>query len=74
MNAQRFGTVVLGALGSIAVLLTLLGMYVLAESMVVMRAREMGIRAAPGATRSQLMAIVLAETARVDLASVLRSE
>jgi len=32
MNAQRFGTVVLGALGSIAVLLTLLGMYVLAES------------------------------------------
>ena len=46
MNAQRFGTVVLGALGSIAVLLTLLGMYVLAESMVVMRAREMGIRAA----------------------------
>jgi putative ABC transport system permease protein len=65
MGAQRFGTVVLGALGTIAILLTVLGSYVLAESMAVLRMREMGIRAALGATRRQLGAIVLAETGRL---------
>jgi hypothetical protein len=54
MGAQRFGATVLGALGVIAVLLTVLGTYVLAESMAVLRMREMGIRAALGATRRQL--------------------
>jgi len=65
MSAQRFGATVLGALGIIAVLLTLLGTYVLAESMAQVRAREMGIRAALGAKRWQLGAIVLAETGRL---------
>lgn len=65
MSAQRFGALVLGALGVIAVLLTVLGTYVLAESMAALRMREMGIRAALGATAVQLGAIVLAETARL---------
>lgn len=65
MSAQRFGIVVLGVLGVIAVLLTVLGTYVLAESMAVMRLREMGIRAALGASRRQLATIVLAETGRL---------
>lgn len=65
MGAQQFGAAVLGALGVIAVLLTVLGTYVLAESMAVLRMREMGIRAALGATRRQLAAIVLAETGRL---------
>jgi putative ABC transport system permease protein len=65
MSSQRFGVVVLGTLSVIAVLLTLLGTYVLAESMAVLRMREMGIRAALGARRSQLAAIVLAETGRL---------
>jgi putative ABC transport system permease protein len=65
MAAQRFGAVVLGTLGGIAVLLTILGTYVLGESMAVMRMREMGIRAALGATRRQLGAIVMAETLRL---------
>ncbi|MEX2660615.1 MAG: FtsX-like permease family protein, partial [Vicinamibacterales bacterium] len=65
MSAQRFAATVLGALGSIAVLLTLLGAYVLADSMATMRMREMGIRAALGATRRQLGSIVLAETGRL---------
>jgi putative ABC transport system permease protein len=65
MSAQHFGAVVLGALSVIAVLLTSLGTYVLAESMAVLRMREMGIRAALGARRSQLAAIVLAETGRL---------
>lgn len=65
MSAQRFGIVVLGVLGAIAVLLTVLGTYVLAESMAVMRLREMGIRAARGASRSQLTSIIVAETGRL---------
>jgi len=65
MSSQQFGVVVLTALGVIAVLLTVLGTYVLAESMAVLRMREMGIRAALGASGRQLGAIVLAETARL---------
>ena len=65
MAPQQLGATVLGALGAIAVLLTLLGAYVIADSMATMRMREMGIRAALGATRRQLGTIVLAETARL---------
>ena len=65
MGTQRFGATVLGALGGIALLLTLLGTYVLGESMAVLRMREMGIRAALGATRRQLGSIVVVETGRL---------
>jgi predicted permease len=65
MAPQRFGALVMGTLGTIAVLLTMLGAYVLSESMAVMRMRELGIRAALGATRRQLGAVVLAETGRL---------
>jgi putative ABC transport system permease protein len=65
MISQRFGVYVMGALGVMAVLLTLLGTYVMAESMAILRMREMGIRAALGATRSQLAAIIFAETFRL---------
>jgi putative ABC transport system permease protein len=65
MGAQRFGGNVLGALGIIALLLTVLGSYVVAESMAVRRMREMGIRAALGARGGQLAALVLAETGRL---------
>jgi ABC-type antimicrobial peptide transport system permease subunit len=65
MVPQQFGTFVLGILGAIATLLTLLGAYVLAESMATVRRREMGIRAALGATGAQLGAIVLGDTAKL---------
>ena len=65
MGPQQFGATVLGALGALAVLLTLLGVYVLADSMANLRMREMGIRAALGATRRQLGSIALAETGRL---------
>ena len=65
MGPQRFGGVVLGALGAIAVLLTALGTYVLSETMATLRLREMGIRAALGASRRQLAGLVLAETAKL---------
>lgn len=65
MVPQRFGGVVLGALGFIAILLTVLGTYVMAESMAMLRMREMGIRAALGATGRQLGSIVISETLRL---------
>lgn len=65
MSPQRFGIYVLGALGGIALLLTVLGTYVMAESMVVGRRREMGIRAALGAGNAQLRRFVLRDTARL---------
>jgi predicted permease len=65
MGPQRLGATVLGALGAIAVLLTLLGTYVMAESMASARMKEMGIRAALGATRRQLGSIVLTDTLRL---------
>jgi putative ABC transport system permease protein len=65
MNPQRFGIHVLGALGGIALLLTVLGTYVVAESMVVRRRRELGIRAALGARSAQLRRLVLRDTARL---------
>jgi putative ABC transport system permease protein len=65
MAPQRFGVVVLGALGAIALLLTILGTYVLAESMAAVRTREMGVRAALGATGRDLGSIILIESARL---------
>jgi hypothetical protein len=65
MSPQRFGIHVLGALGGIALLLTVLGTYVVAQSMVVRRRRELGIRAALGARSAQLRALVLRDTARL---------
>jgi predicted permease len=65
MSSQRFGIYVLGALGGIALLLTVLGTYVIAQSMVVRRRRELGIRAALGAGSAQLRHLVLRDTARL---------
>jgi ABC-type antimicrobial peptide transport system permease subunit len=65
MGPQRFGMLVLAALGTIAVLLTILGTYVLAASMASARRREMSIRAALGANRGQLAGLVLGEALRL---------
>jgi len=65
MAPQRFGMHVMGALGLIAALLTVVGAYVMADSMAVLRRREMGMRAAFGARRAQLFACVLERTGRV---------
>jgi putative ABC transport system permease protein len=65
LKPQRFGIFVLGSLGVIAMVLTVLGIYVLAESMALQRQREMGIRKALGAHRRQIVWIVLSETGRL---------
>jgi predicted permease len=63
MAPQQFGLFVLGSLGAIALLLTVLGTYVLAETTAVMRTRELGIRAALGATGRSLTGLVLRDSA-----------
>ena len=63
--------VLLHPLPGIAAVLTLFGVYVLAESMTALRRREMGVRAALGATRSQLSRLILAETARLVVLGVM---
>jgi ABC-type antimicrobial peptide transport system permease subunit len=65
MAPQRFAMTVMAALGGIALLLSGLGTYVLAESTAEQRRREMGIRAALGATGRQLRALLLGDTARL---------
>jgi ABC-type antimicrobial peptide transport system permease subunit len=63
MGPQRFGVFILGALGFVAIVLTVVGTYVLAETLAALRMREMGIRAALGASGLQLGSIVIRETA-----------
>lgn len=63
MAPQQFGLLVLGSLGGIAFLLAILGTYVLAETMAVMRMREIGIRAALGASTRSLIVLMLRESA-----------
>lgn len=65
MAPQRFGMTVMGALGAIALLLSVFGTYVLAESMATMRRREMGIRSALGAPAGHLRMLLLSETFRL---------
>jgi predicted permease len=65
MAPQRFGMTVMGSLGTIALLLTVLGTYVLAESVGAERRREMGIRAALGARSAELRRLMLSETIRL---------
>jgi putative ABC transport system permease protein len=65
MGPQRLGVRVLGGLSAIALLLTALGTFVLAETMMTNRAREFGIRAALGARAPQLIALVMGEIVRL---------
>jgi predicted permease len=65
MAAQRFGATVMGALGAIALLLSVFGTYVLVESMATLRRREMGIRAALGAPGTHLRMLLFSETFRL---------
>jgi hypothetical protein len=68
MSPQRFTMRVLGGLGAIALLLTLLSAYVLAETTSRARRRELGIRAALGATPRQLVRLVAGTSVRLVVA------
>jgi hypothetical protein len=61
MGPQQLGATVIGALGAISALLTIFGVFVVVESTTVLRRRELGVRAALGATRRQLSGMVVRE-------------
>jgi ABC-type antimicrobial peptide transport system permease subunit len=65
MRPQQLGATVLGALGVIAALLTMLGLYVIAESTAAQRTREMAIRAALGATARNLRELLVRDNLRL---------
>jgi predicted permease len=65
LGTQRFAVQVFATLAAIAVLLTAMCIYVLAESIGLKRRREFGIRAALGAEGSTLAARIFLETLRL---------
>jgi putative ABC transport system permease protein len=62
MAPQQFGAAILGALALVALILTLLGTFVIAETMAKARERELGVRAALGATARHLGGLIVHET------------
>lgn len=60
----RVGAVLLGTFGLVALILAAAGIYGVASYSVASRTREIGVRAALGATRPMIVRMVLAESAR----------
>lgn len=62
---RRFSVVLLAALAGVALALSVVGVYALVAFSTRSRAREIGVRMAMGATRSQIVRLVVGETARL---------
>jgi len=65
VTTERFRTALVSAFAALALLLACLGIYAVRSQAVLSRLREVGIRVALGATRGQVLALVLGQGARL---------
>ena len=70
MAPTRMGAVVVGAFGLLALLLASIGLYGVVSYSVSRRTREVGIRMAVGATRWQVLQLILAQGLRLALVGI----
>ena len=68
--AQRFNTVLLGIFGGVAMFLAVIGVYGVLAYMVTEQTHEIGIRAALGAERGEILRLVLRQAAKLAGAGV----
>ena len=70
LDAPRFAALVVTAFASVAMVLAAVGLYGVLSYSVSQRVRELGIRAALGAQRADLVRLVLREGLSVTLAGI----
>jgi predicted permease len=70
MQGRRFSLILIGAFGAIALILSLIGIYGVTAFTVAQRTREIGIRIALGAQRSEILALMMRQGAVLILVGI----